>query len=98
MIDQYELKHPIARASGSPITLVEVTRRPRLKDLRLVAIQKDELAQNAKAIACITNLPPAAVEELDVDDFKALAALVGPLFSPQTEGSGESSGEAPDGS
>lgn len=81
----HELVEPIARrgsdGSSNPITHVTITRKPRLKDLRKVAQQRDEVGQNAAGLECLTDLPKQAIEELGLEDFTALSAIIGPLFS-----------------
>lgn len=101
VVPPYEIRlaHPIPvnKGQGEPISVVTITRRPRLKDLRAIAAHTNKIAQNAAAIERITDLAKMAIDELDVDDFQTIAELVVPLFSRDDETPDESSGDAPDG-
>lgn len=95
----YELAHPIqVLANGQlshHITVAEIKRRPRLKDLKAVAAGADKLTQNQIAIERLTGLPRVQVEELDIVDYQALVEILFPYFMV-AEGSEESSADVPD--
>ncbi len=95
----YPLKHPIeikARDSEKVIeTITEVTlNRPKGKHLRRLEKFKGEMTQTFALLADLTNLPPAAIDELDGEDFVILGEMIEGFFgkSPRPATGGTSSG------
>jgi len=93
--DVYELLHPIPLKDGAAVTIARLMRRPRLKEFKAIARASNEIDQTEKAIELLTNLPVAALDALDIDDFKALKRRwIDPLFADEAEASPASSEDA----
>lgn len=78
------LKHPI-KANGQ--VLEEITlERPRVKHLKVVDGVKGEVEKTALLIGELAGIPPSGVDQLDAEDFAALAEVIGGFFgaAPKT--------------
>lgn len=83
----YTLNQPITVMFRGPggvereevITEVKV-REPKAKDLRAAESETGEVGQAIALIARLTSLEPFQVDELCVQDFTALGAIVGDFF------------------
>lgn len=93
--DAYELLHPIPLKDGQPVRAARLVRRPRLKEFKAIARATNEIGQTEKALELLTDIPVAALEALDIADFKNLKRRwIDPLFADGDEGSPESSEDA----
>ena len=79
------LKHPIT-VDGQEITEISL-RRPKVRDTKLANRKKDEIEQSVEMIAMLAELKPSTIEELDVEDFTAVATEMGKLLAPKEEAS-----------
>jgi hypothetical protein len=73
------LDYPIDFEGGK---LAEVkVRRPKVSDVTAARKgKKDEAEQEVALIATLTGLPPAAIEELDLADYKKLQEVLSGFF------------------
>lgn len=96
----YTLLVPIERTkNGQPdghVETVEVKRRPRFKDGKLIRAAHDgfdRLAVTLKRITDMTN--QAVIDELDISDVNGLNELLGPFFET-SDGEDSSEGSSDD--
>jgi hypothetical protein len=78
-MDPIKLDYPI-KAEGREITEIKL-RRPRVQDV--VAARKgkaDEAEQETQLIANLAGLPPSAILDLDLADYKKLQEVLSGFF------------------
>jgi len=73
------LKHPFSFEGG---TLEEIQiRRPKVADVtKAKKGSKDDSEQEIALIATLAGLPPAAIGELDLEDYKAIQDILAGFF------------------
>lgn len=74
-MDTIQLKHPIT-VDGQEVTEVTL-RRPKVRDLKAIEGVKSDMEKSIKLVSNLTQMKPAAVEELDAEDFTAISDQVG---------------------
>lgn len=79
MDTKIKLKYPIPFEGG---TLSEVSlRRPKVKEVAVARKgNKDEAEQEIALIAALAGLPPSAIEELDLADYKTIQEALQSFF------------------
>jgi hypothetical protein len=78
-MDTITLKYPIDFEGGK---LSEITiRRPKVSDVTTARkSKKDEAEQEVALIAALSGLPPSAIDELDIADYKAVQEVLQGFF------------------
>ena len=78
-METVKLKYPIDFEGGK---LSEITlRRPKVADVTAAKKgKKEESEQEITLIATLSGLPPVAIEELDLADYKALQEILTGFF------------------
>lgn len=82
---------------GREITQVTIT-RPRLSHIRAINEQVDgetEFDRGARMITLLSDLPEAALDDLDIEDFTALSEALGDFFPERQRGGGDPSSPKP---
>jgi hypothetical protein len=69
------LKYPFTH-KGEEIVDLKI-RRPKMRDMKKAEAVKDDLEKSLTMIALLAEVEPAVIEELDTEDFKAAADVVG---------------------
>ena len=78
-MDKITLKYPID-FEGGKLTEVSI-RRPKVSDVTNARkSKKDDAEQEVALIATLSGLPSAAIEELDVADYKAIQEVLQGFF------------------
>lgn len=66
------LKHPIT-VNGEPVDSIEIPERLKLKHLRAMDQESGEIGKIGALIGAMASLPRSAVDEIDAEDFGAIA-------------------------
>lgn len=76
MGDVINLKHPI-EANGEELKTITLPDRLKAKHLRVTDNAKGDVGKMLALIGEIAQIPPSAVDELDVEDIMAIAEKLG---------------------
>lgn len=82
----YRLKTPINTGSVTYEELNVIN--PKVKHLKKFGNPEDGINFTANAISVLCNIPPSAVEELGMEDWKGLSEIVASFFDPSRATSG----------
>lgn len=81
--ETYKLKFPVQ--DGAQSYTVLTIRRPKMRDVKKFEKIADPMEKSCVMITDLAELPPSAVDELDPDDFNAIALVIKGFFETAQE-------------
>lgn len=77
-MDTITLDHPID-FEGAKLSEIKL-RRPKVSDVTAARKKKDEAEQEVALVATLSGLPQAAIEDLDLADYKKIQEVLSGFF------------------
>lgn len=87
-MSEIKLKHPVKMGDETVETVT--LKRPTVKHLKIMDAAQGDISKTASLIAELASLPQKVVDDIDAEDFGAIAEVLGGFFG-KPQGTGEKS-------